>query len=107
MLRSTLPAEQGRIRHVAVVRPYGLSTPVEVSELLPPAQQNSELTDEHLCRYESAVDAFIAGQWNEALGMLHRITAADPVKEFLVNYITQHHLQAPQNWDGVIVLESK
>jgi adenylate cyclase len=107
MLRSSLSAEQGRVRRVAVVRPYGLSTPVEVSELLPPAQQNSELTDEHLCLYESAVDAFIAGQWNEALSKLHLIVAADPVKEFLVNYLTQHHQQAPPNWDGVIVLESK
>ncbi|HEY2760989.1 MAG TPA: adenylate/guanylate cyclase domain-containing protein, partial [Pirellulales bacterium] len=106
MLRKSLPAEQGRVRRVAVVRPYGLQTPVEVSELLPPLQQSPELTDEHLRAYEAALDAFIAGDWNESMDKLHRAAAADLVKDFLASYIA-HHPEVPPDWDGVIVLESK
>ena len=40
---------------LAIVRPYGLDAPLEVSELLPPATQYPELTDEHLECYEAAL----------------------------------------------------
>ena len=35
--RRQVPRDVGRVRRLAVVRPYGLDTPLEVSELLPPA----------------------------------------------------------------------
>ena len=34
-----------RVRRLAIVRPYGLDAPLEVSELLPPVSQYPELTD--------------------------------------------------------------
>jgi len=106
VLRSLSP-ELGRIRRVARVRPYGLASAVEISELLPPQHEYSELSDQNLCDYELALDAFIAGQWKQTLELLNRVPAADPVKTFLAAYIAQHHGEPSSNWDGVVVLGSK
>jgi adenylate cyclase len=61
----------GRCRRLARVRPYGLATPLIVSELLPPADE-SLLGDEHLVAYERALDAFLAGEREAAYESLHR-----------------------------------
>ena len=37
IVRQQVPREVARVRRLAIVRPYGLDTPLEVSELLPPA----------------------------------------------------------------------
>ncbi|MBN2473819.1 MAG: hypothetical protein JXB62_04385 [Pirellulales bacterium] len=102
-----IPAEVARVRRLAVVKPYGLDTPLAVSELVPPVSQCPELTDEHLACYESALDAFLARRWSEALELLHRIPTEDQVKDFLTVYIAQHNRTPPPDWDGVILLESK
>ncbi len=107
ILRQRMPPELGRLRRVAIVRPYGLKSAVEISELLPPQHEYSELTDENLRDYEAALDAFIAGQWSQTLDLLHRVPAEDRVKDFLTVFIAQHHRTPPANWDGVVVLESK
>jgi adenylate cyclase len=107
VLRSRLSPELGRIRRVAKVLPYGLASPVEISELLPPQQEYSELSDQNLRDYELALDAFIAGQWKQTLELLNRVPEADPVKMFLAAYIAQHHGEPSSDWDGVIVLGSK
>jgi adenylate cyclase len=106
-VRLQVPRETARVRRLAVVRPYGLDTPLEVSELLPPASDYPELTDEHLSWYEGALDAFLAGKWREALQLLHRIPAEDRVKDFLTVHIAQHNRTPPAGWDGVIPLERK
>ena len=36
IVRQQVPREVARVRRLAIVRPYGLDTPLEVSELLPP-----------------------------------------------------------------------
>jgi adenylate cyclase len=107
ILRRQLRAELGRVRRVAVVRPYGLDSSVEVSELLPPEQECAELTDQNLRDYERALEQFLKGQWQEALDLLHHVPAEDSVKDFLTVYIAQNHRHPPTNWDGVVVLESK
>ncbi|HEY2881758.1 MAG TPA: adenylate/guanylate cyclase domain-containing protein, partial [Pirellulales bacterium] len=107
MLRRDLPPELGRVRRVAKVRPYGLESAWEVSELLPPEQEFPALKEEHLRQYEAALDAFIAGNWQQALDLLHNVPAEDSVKDFLTVYIAQHHRTPPPNWDGVVVLEAK
>ncbi len=106
-VRRQVAPEVARVRRVAVVRPYGLDTPLQVSELLPPESQYPELTDEHVGLYESALDAFLSGNWAEAYELLHRIPTGDRVKDFLTVYIAQHHRSPPPGWDGVIPLESK
>ncbi len=107
MVRQTVPREVARVRRLAIVRPYGLDAPLEVSELLPPASQCPGLTDEHLAIYEAALDAFLSRAWPRAFELLHRIPAEDQVKDFLVVYIAQHNRRPPPDWDGVIPLASK
>ncbi|MCE5267137.1 MAG: adenylate/guanylate cyclase domain-containing protein [Planctomycetaceae bacterium] len=107
IVRQTVSREVARVRRLAIVRPYGLDAPLEVSELLPPASQCPELTDEHLATYEAALDAFLAGSWPRAFELLHRIPAEDQVKDFLIVYIAQHNRRPPPGWDGVIPLASK
>jgi adenylate cyclase len=101
-----LPPELGRVRRVAKVRPYGLASAVEVSELLPPQQEYCQLSDQNLHDYEAALEAFMAGQWDQTLDLLNRVPAADSVKDFLTGFISQHRT-TPPGWDGVVVLESK
>lgn len=107
LVRQQVPREVARVRRLAIVRPYGLESPLEVSELLPPVSEYPELTDEHLKCYEAALDAFLARKWPTALELLHRIPAEDEAKDFLVVHIAQHNRRPPPNWDGVIELASK
>ena len=48
LVRGQVPREVARVRRLAIVRPYGLDAPLEVSELLPPVSQHPELSDDHL-----------------------------------------------------------
>jgi len=107
IVRKTVPRDVARVRRLAIVRPYGLDMPLEVSELLPPVSQYPELTDEHLEFYEAALDAFLACDWPKAFELLHRIPAEDQVKDFLVVYIAQHDRRPPEGWDRVVPLASK
>lgn len=106
-IRHHVPHDVARVRRLAVVKPYGLDRPVEVSELLPPLSEYPELTDEHLRFYESAVDEFLKGNWSESMELLQEVPAKDRVKDFLTVFIAQHNRTPPPNWDGVIPLLSK
>ena len=110
-VRAQAPTNQLRCRRVAVVQPYGMSKPIEVSEILPPVDAHVDgtlaLTDENLASYEAALDAFLAGKWSEALDLLHQVPPRDRVKDFLMVTIAQHNRMAPRDWDGVIRLSSK
>jgi adenylate cyclase len=106
-LRMNVPPTVARVRRVARVRPYGSATAVEVSELLPPASELPDLTDDQLKFYETALDKFVEGDWTEALELLHQVPAKDRVKDFLTMFIVQHNRNPPANWDGVVALSSK
>jgi len=107
LIRREVPPEVARVRRLAMVRPFGLDTPLLVSELLPPEAAYPQLTDAHLARYESALDAFLAGDWSRAFELLHQIPAGDRGKDFLTLQITRHNRTPPPGFDGVIGLESK
>lgn len=106
-LRERVPPALARCRRLAVVKPYGMNAAVEISELLPPEQDYPDLADEHIQSYEGALDAFLAGDWTEAIELLHRVPAKDRVKDFLTIFIAQHNRTPPPGWDGVIPLTSK
>jgi adenylate cyclase len=106
-VRKELPASRGRSRRLGRVRPYGMDTPVSVSELLPPADQAGALSDQNVADYEAAVDALLAGRWSEALDLLHRLPARDRARDFLTIFIAQHNYEPPEGWDGVIRMPSK
>lgn len=106
-IKKQIPPEWGRCRRLAVVKPYGLDTPLAITELLPPASEYPVLNSEHLAAYEEAVDAFLAGDWAKAYELLHRVPPQDDVKDFLIEFIIQHKRTPPPDWDGVIPMQSK
>ena len=107
IIREQVPSEQARTRRLAVVRPYGMETSLEVNELLPPASEHPALSDEHVRTYEAAVEALLDRDWSRAFDLLHQVPANDRVKDFLTVFIAQHNRIAPAGWDGVIPLSSK
>ena len=107
LIRKQVPSELARCRRVAVVKPFGLERPLEVTELLPPHSEYPELTDGHIADYEAALDALQQRRWPEAFELLHRVPATDRVKDFLTIFIAQHHRAPPERWDGVIPLTAK
>ncbi len=106
-VKTHVPSSMLRVRRVAKVLPYGMQTPLVVSELLPPESEHGYLQDEHLAAYEDALDHFLAGRWHDAFRALHQVPAEDQVKDFLTVYIAQHRRVAPPGWTGIIELPSK
>lgn len=104
VIRASLPASVCRVRRLAKVLPHGLSAPLEVSELLPPA---GALSDADIAAYEAALAAFQARDWPLALKLLHAVPPDDLAKDFLTVFIAQHGRTPPPNWDGAIPLEGK
>jgi adenylate cyclase len=107
IIQASVPPSVCRVRRLARVKPVGLSAPIEVSELLPPAAECPSLPDEALVAYEAALKAFEGRDWGRALRHLHAVPPDDLAKDFLTLYIAQHGRTPPPNWDGAIALEGK
>lgn len=106
-VRAEMSRDEARIRRVAVFKPFGFSTALEVSELLPPQSAYPALSDDAIAAYEAALEALLAGNWEDAFQLLHNVPADDRVKDFLTVFIAQHNRTPPDDWDGVIPLASK
>jgi adenylate cyclase len=100
-------ADGFRFRRLARLRPYGLSGVVTASELLPASGDARLLDAAGVALYEQALDAFIAGRWDEAFGLLHAVPPWDHGKDFLTSHILGHRREPPPGWDGVIALDTK
>lgn len=107
IVRTKLDREEGRVRKLARILPYGMEKPVVVSELLPPESTAETLTDQEVTCYETAVEHFIQGQWEEAFRLLHAIPPSDRAQDFLALQITRTNRIAPLDWDGTIRFDSK
>jgi adenylate cyclase len=107
IVRRRMSTSEGRIRKLARVQPYGMETPLTVSELLLPMSESEELTDAHLTLYEQGVEHFMAGRWQEAYRCLHSMPSSDRAPDFLLPRLAQHNRQAPPGWSGVIELPEK
>jgi adenylate cyclase len=107
LIRACVPKTEARVRRVARLKPYGLDKPLEVCELLPPAAEYPELSDDNITMYEAALDALLSGNWSLAFSLLHHVPAEDRVKDFLTVFIAQHNRTPPDNWDGVISVSEK
>lgn len=105
--REKLPPGLARCRRVARVQPFGLETPLTVTELLPPLANYPEMTDAHLADYETAVDALEAGDWGRAYDLLRRMPTPDGVPDFLTELILRHGRRPPTGWQGWVVLDTK
>lgn len=106
LVEQQVPATVARTRRLAVVRPYGLSAALTVSELLPAAAASS-VSDEHIAQYEQALDAFTAGDWRRAGGLLDALPGHDRARAFLAGHSADHQGVPPAGWDGVIALANK
>ena len=104
---TSVSPDVARVRRVARVRPYGMEAAVEVSELLPPAAQFPQLTDEHIAAYETHSTPCRHRDWETAFQWLHQVPAEDRVKDYLTVFIAQHNRMPPADWDGVIPIDTK
>ena len=107
IVRERMSDSEARTRRLGRVLPYGMERPLMVSELLPPADQFPELTDQHIQIYEEGVQHFVEGRWEQAYRCLHQMPPADRAQDFLTLRIAQHNRTAPRDWDGIIRLPSK
>jgi len=105
-VRASLAPEEGRCRRVGMIKPVGVNTPIEVSELLPPAER-SELSDTNITDFEAAVSAFIDGDWDEARDLLGQMPVKDRAKDFLLLQIASQNYEPPADWNGIINLTAK
>lgn len=106
-IRAGMPPEEGRVRRLMRVQPYGMDRPLFVSELVPGALLLPQLTSQHLADFERGVDAFQEGRWAEAWSYLHRMPAEDRAQDYLSMLITQHDRRAPAGWDGIVRMKKK
>jgi len=107
LARRQLPPGLVRLRRVAVIQPYGMQRAEAVSELLPPSTQDRRLSDQQLARYETALEAFVSGDWPAADSLLESLRKHDPVAEFLARWVQRLQNTEPTGFDGVIRLEAK
>lgn len=107
LVRQRLPAEEGRLRKLARVLPYGMDRPVVVHELLPSEKDFPLLSDQQLKAYEEGVDRFIQGDWEEAYHRLHAMPSSDRAQDLLIQQIAMNNRQAPKDWDGTIRFPGK
>ena len=106
-VREHTAPDVARVRRLAKVKPYGLDTPLIVTELLPPAGPGERTPNEDIAAYEQALDAFLAGDWNEAYKLLHRVPPDDRGKDVLTEFILKNNRTPPTGWSGVIPMGSK
>ncbi len=102
--RDHLSPQDGRLRYLGRVQIPGVETPLSISELLPAADQDGTLTDEHIWEYEAAVKALTAGDWSSAIKLLDRLPPEDRAKDFLMMFIALNDHEPPPNWNGIITL---
>jgi adenylate cyclase len=107
VVREKIPPGLARCRRVARVQPYGLETPLTVTELLPPSSEYPQMTDAHLADYEAAVNALESGDWGHAYDLFRRMPCEDQVPDFLTELILQHHRRSPPDWKGWVKLDTK
>jgi adenylate cyclase len=95
-----------RIRRVARVRPYGMQTPILISELLPASVEPGAMKEQERKDYEAALDAFQEGRWDDAAKLLERLRGVRGA-DFLSCCMERHSHEPPADWDGIINMESK
>lgn len=91
-----------RCRRVARVVPFGMQTTVQmISEFYDREQGEGPRP-----AYEAALDAFLAGRWEEAARQLAALSGDGP-SNFLRDYLGRQGPSPPPGWSGVIPLTGK
>ena len=76
-----------------------------VSELLPPTVEPGALTERDRLDYEAALDAFEAGRWSDACGLLDKLQ--NEAGAFLKDFMKRNGQTPPADWQGVIPMDWK
>ena len=87
--------------------PVGLTSAIDIFEILPSESDCPEVPNEGLARYEAALNAFEMGDWEKAKSLLRDVPKTDRVKGFLVEIMNQQGNTAPLGWDGAVRLSAK
>ncbi len=101
-VRQHVSPDQIRVRKLARVRPAGFKTSIEVSQLLPPVGTPGSPSESDVRFYEEALQWLIDGEWDRAYEHLHRVSAEDRAKDFLLGTILRSGRVPPVGWQGVI-----
>lgn len=106
-IQSFLPPDICRVRRLARVLPLGLTTAIDIFEILPPENDCPEVSNAGLAHYESALSAFEAGDWGQAKSLLGEVPSSDRARNILLGFMNQQGNVAPPGWDGAIRLVAK
>ena len=98
-----LPAEEGRLRRLARVRPKGMDTAMYVYGLLP---SDAQVSDQMLADHDAALHAVTAGDWDRATKLLRDLPNDGP-KRFLLKHMAKFDHTPPEDWDGAFSLTQK
>jgi adenylate cyclase len=106
-VREHLAPTEARCRRIARLRPFGVESASMVSELLPPLEELPSVPTSQLVDYEKALDAFLAGRWQETKDCLDRVPDEDGAKFLLTAFLAERQWQPGEDWDGVIPMQRK
>lgn len=101
-IRKHIDPGRMRVRKLAVVRPAGFASGIEVSQLLPGTNHPNSPSDQDIVAYEEALRWLIDGKWDRAFEQLHLVSANDRAKDFLTATILRYGRVPPADWNGVI-----
>jgi adenylate cyclase len=107
LLNNPLAARWCRTRRLARVRPFGMTTVLTVSELLPPSVEPGALEEPQRRDFEAALDAFVAGRWADTDRLLRHLPSSDGPSQVLRRVMEEHDSKPPEGWQGVIEMRSK
>src|SRR5206468_10783354 len=94
-VREHLERDVVRCRRLGKYIPCGLDVPVEVTEILPPASEFPDLSDQDIASFELAVRQLELGDWEEALKLFHRVPPSDRAKDHLETLIYSQGRKPP------------
>jgi adenylate cyclase len=97
-------------RRLCRVRVVGIVEPVEVHELA--GSSDDQAFAEHRTAYENALSLYESGQWTKAVRVFESLTSTTPGRDdaatrLLFDRASAYALSPPEQFDPVIVLESK
>ena len=104
--RESFRPDQARVRCLARIRPNGMDTAITVSELLPPFGEASTVSDDHISRFEAAIDLVISGEWASAVTALNALPDEGPTR-FLLQQMSRLSNAVPADWDGAFSMNEK
>lgn len=92
---------QLRTRKLGRVRAKGFTEPVAAHELFP--AHAASVSDWQTHDWETAVDLFTEGKWDEAHDLLSMSFPEDPAARCFLRFMDQHKKRLPSDWDGSFI----